>query len=312
VRLRRLIEGAPVRRQRQPDPAHRRAEHKYGLSIRSTQPENLRGFGYDGTNYESTINYTWDGGDRLTQVVDSIAGTITRAYDGLDRLSSETAPQGAVGYGYDNAGRRISMTVAGQTGVTYSYDDANRLTGITQGLAGVSFAYDNANRRTNLTLPNGVTVAYTYDSDSHVTGLAYTMAGAQIGNLTYAYDADGRATSKSGSLETVVLPQAVSGNIFNADNEMTQFGLQTLAYDANGNLTSDGTNAYSWDARNHLSAISGTVSASFTYDALGRRAGKTIGGATRQFVYDRLNSRPGVGWSQPTQHHGEPAHRTGN
>jgi YD repeat-containing protein len=44
---------------------------------------------------------------------------------------------------------------------------------------------------------------------------------------------------------------------------MTGFNGQALGYDANGNLTSDGTNAYTWDARNHLSAISGANSASF-------------------------------------------------
>ena len=46
---------------------------------------------------------------------------------------------------------------------------------------------------------------------------------------------------------------------------MTAFGGQTLTYDANGNLTNDGTNTYTWDARNHLSAISGGVTASFQY-----------------------------------------------
>lgn len=35
-----------------------------------------------------------------------------------------------------------------------------------------------------------------------------------------------------------------------ADNEMTAFGGQTLAYDAAGNLTSDASNTYTWDARN--------------------------------------------------------------
>src|SRR5689334_9484326 len=67
------------------------------------------GFGQSGATYESTINYTWDGGNRLTQVADSMAGTITRTPDGLDRLSSETTPQGSVGYTYDNAGRRLTM-----------------------------------------------------------------------------------------------------------------------------------------------------------------------------------------------------------
>ena len=39
---------------------------------------------------------TYDAGNRVTQIVDSINGTITRGYDGLDRLTSETTPQGSV------------------------------------------------------------------------------------------------------------------------------------------------------------------------------------------------------------------------
>ena len=96
-------------------------------------------------------------------------------------------------------------------------------------------------------------------------------------------------TSKSGTLAATSLPNSVSGNTFNADNGMTSFGGATLTYDANGNLTSDGTNNYTWDAKNHLTAISGAVAASFTYDAFGRRASKTIAGTATQFLYDGLN-----------------------
>jgi RHS repeat-associated protein len=59
-----------------------------------------------------------------------------------------------------------------------------------------------------------------------------------------------------------------------------------LTYDANGNLTNDGTNTYTWDARNRLTAISGGLSASFVYDGLGRRISKTVNGVTTQFLYD--------------------------
>jgi len=59
-------------------------------------------------------------------VVDSTAGTITRAYDGLNRLTSETTPQGSVSYTYDAAGRRTTMTVAGQSSVVYSYDKGKK------------------------------------------------------------------------------------------------------------------------------------------------------------------------------------------
>lgn len=72
---------------------------------------------------------------------------------------------------------------------------------------------------------------------------------------------------------------------------MTAFGSRTLSTDANGNLTGDGTNTYTWDARNHLGQITqgSTTVASFIYDGLGRRMKKTIGSTVTQFVYDGSN-----------------------
>jgi RHS repeat-associated protein len=64
-----------------------------------------------------------------------------------------------------------------------------------------------------------------------------------------------------------------------------------LSYDTNGNLTGDGTNTYTWDARNHLTQITQrrTTVGSSIYDAFGRRVKKTISGTTTQFLYDGLN-----------------------
>ena len=56
-----------------------------------------------------------------------------------------------------------------------------------------------------------------------------------------------------------------------------------------------GTTAYTWDARNRLVTIEGfddacqPLSASFKYDALGRRIEKTINGRTIQYLYDGLD-----------------------
>jgi RHS repeat-associated protein len=250
------------------------------------------GFGYSGGSYQSTIGYTWDGGNRLTQVVDSLAGTIARTYDGLDNLTDEQTPQGEITYSYDTASRRSTMQAIGQSQLAYAWDNANRLTAITQGSASVGFAYDSADRRTTLTLPNGVTVSYAYDDASNIAQLSYGTGGAgstDVGTLTYNYDAAGQVTAKGGTLATTGLPTAVSGNTFNADNAMTGFNGTALGYDANGNLISDGTNTYTWDARNHLSAISGGSAASFVYDGFGRRAQKAISGISTQFLYDGWN-----------------------
>jgi RHS repeat-associated protein len=102
-------------------------------------------------------------------------------------------------------------------------------------------------------------------------------------------DADDHLIEKTGSFAQTNLPQPVSGNNFNADNEMTAFNGTAMSYDANGNLTADASNTYAWDARNHLSAISGANTASFVYDPFGRRMNKTIGGTATSFLYDGLN-----------------------
>ncbi len=247
------------------------------------------GFGWNGSSYESTITNTYDAGDRLTQVVDSISGTTTRTYDGLDRMLSETTPQGMVSYTYDADERRTSVTVGGQPAVSYSYDNADRLIQITQGASTVSFGYDAVDRRTSLTLPDGVVMTYSYDNTSQLTGVTYSLGQTTLGSLTYAYDSAGRRTQVGGSYARTGLPQPLGLASYNANNQLTQWGASTLSFDANGNLTNDGISTYTWDARNQLVGMSGGTSASFGYDAFGRRVQRTISGATRTFLYDGTN-----------------------
>ncbi len=94
-------------------------------------------------------------------------------------------------------------------------------------------------------------------------------------------------------------PQAASTATYNVNNQLTQWKGASLTYDANGNLTGDapfasrmmfrdGTNTYTWNARNQLVSITGGVSASFQYDPFGRRVNKTIVGMT-QYLYDGVN-----------------------
>lgn len=242
------------------------------------------------TSYESTVDYMFDGGNRLAQILDSQSGTITRNYNDLTRTYSETTPQGSVSHTYDAAGRLASMTATGQAAVGYSYDDADRLTGITQGASSISFGYDDADRRTSLALPNGILVEYGYNDASQLTTIAYKQSGVVLGDLAYEYDQSGRRRQMGGSFARTVSPQVLSSTNYNAANQQTTFGSQTLTYDLNGNLTGDGANAYTWDARNRLTSIAGpNMSASFQYDSLGRRTAKTINGTTTSYLYDGAN-----------------------
>jgi RHS repeat-associated protein len=234
--------------------------------------------------YASTISYTYDSVDRLTQAVDSLNGTITRSYDDLDHLASETTPLGSLSYSYDAAGRRTGMTVLGQAAVTYSYDNANRLFQISQGAAVVNLSYDDANRRASLTLPNGVSVAYSYDRDSRVIGTTYSFGANTLGDLSYAYNPLGHVVQRGGSLGRTGLPQPVISAAYDAANELANWNGVPVSYDNNGNMLSDGTNTFAWDTRNHLSTLNGNA---LQYDIFGRRTQNASGTG---FLYDGLNA----------------------
>jgi RHS repeat-associated protein len=195
-----------------------------------------------------------------------------------------------VTYTYDAAGRRATMSVPGQTQISYGYDNADRLTTITQGSAIISFAYDDAGRRISHTLPNGVVTEYGYDAASRLTSLSYKLGGDTLGTLSYGYNNGSEKVSVGGTWARTLQPAAVSGATYNAANHQLVFDAQTLTYDLNGNLTSDGTNTYTWDARNQLGAISGPTAATYAYDGLGRRRQKAINGSTIDFLYDGINA----------------------
>lgn len=250
---------------------------------------------HDGTS----TNYTYDAGNRVTQVQEKDAGnnvtaTITRTYDGLDRLTQEVTAQGQVDYVYDNASRRTSMIVAGQTAVTYGYDNANRLTTITQGTNVVTLEYDDADRRTSVGYPNSNSVTYAYNTASELTSLTFKQGATVIGDLTYTYDLAGNRIKTGGTFARTAIPPALTTASYNANNQQSTFGTNTLTYDLNGNLatvTDAGiTTTYTWNSRNQLTGIANTgFSENFSYDSLGRRTGKTVQGTTTNFVYDGLN-----------------------
>jgi len=186
------------------------------------------------------------------------------------------------------------MTVVGQTQVVYTYDNANRLTQVQQGTSTVTMAYDDADRRTSLMLPNTNSVTYAYNAASELTSLTYKQGATVIGDLTYTYDLAGNRIQTGGAFARTTIPPALTTVSYNANNQQTTFGTNTLTYDLNGNLatvTDAGvTTTYTWNARNQLTGIASTgFAASFTYDSFGRRTGKTVQGTTTNFVYDGLN-----------------------
>lgn len=103
---------------------------------------------------------------------------------------------------------------------------------------------------------------------------------------------------------TMPIPNGASNINYNSANQMLTFQpsggiIENMSYDENGNLismtNSCGTTTYTWDVRNRLVGINGfapdcsSLTASFKYDALGRRIEKTINGVTTKYLYDGVD-----------------------
>ncbi len=232
------------------------------------------------------VTSTYDDEDRLISLNDTApgAGQHNFNYDNLDRLTQETNPRGTVNYSYDILGRRTSLKVNNQRALTYSYNDNDRLTAITEGSETFGFSYDPLDRRAGMTLPNGISTAYNYDAAGRLTGMKYSKGSTVLRDLVYGYDDINRRTSYSGN--TAPEPQETATNTATVDaaNRYTSLNGKSISHDDNGNQT---INNAVWDARDRLVSLKGSgYTASFTYDAMGRRTSKTVNGQTKTYLYD--------------------------
>lgn len=237
-----------------------------------------------------TVTSVYDAGNRLRQLVDTATGTLSWDYDDFDQMTLAVTAQGSIAYGYDNAGRRSEMTAASQAKVEYRYDDGDKLRRITQGSEVVSFDYDDIGRVKEMTLPNNVKSGYSYNDNNQVNGIAWLKPdGSLLGDLGYAYNESGRLVAQTGSFASQALPPLLAAaSTFDDNNRQTQRNGQPLSFDDDGNLIGDGARTYVWNSRRQLAQIQqgATVVASYEYDALGRRIGRTEGGQTTQYLYD--------------------------
>ncbi|HUN33682.1 MAG TPA: LamG-like jellyroll fold domain-containing protein [Trebonia sp.] len=239
-----------------------------------------------GTAGTTGITYNGDG---LATAVNDAAGTTSYTYDNDDRLST------------------LSDPLSGTT-QTYSYNPMSQVSKVQYGTAGSgdvqSFGYNGLHEMTSDSLDTAsgsvlASVGYGYDADGDLTSMNTTgLAGAS--SNAYTYDDAGRLTSWANGSTTTNYGYDANGN-------MTQDGSKTYSYDARDELTSDGTNTYSYTANGTLQSeqtSTGTVNSefdafgdqvqsgtqSYSYDGLGRDVSDTGNGQSWTFSYDGLSS----------------------
>ena len=141
---------------------------------------------------------------------------------------------------------------------------------------------------------------YGYDAVNWPTSVSWTPAPAaavpSASSVTFLHKYNaanqriGQTVSDNGWINYPAATASTVSYTANALNQYTAVGSASPAYDGNGNLTSDGTFTYGYDAENRLISASGAGNtASYAFDAQGRRKSKTVNGATTVFVTDADN-----------------------
>ncbi|MFD9733276.1 RHS repeat-associated core domain-containing protein [Umezawaea sp. NPDC059074] len=257
-------------------------------------------FGATGTAEESRTTYGYDLADRLKTVTDSAAGVTTFTLNDRDQLTKSVTPQGTLDYTYD-AARRTTMTAPGQAQVVYGYNDASQPTTLTRGSEVVTIGYDTAGRRKTVTLPNAVVQTYGYDDASRLTSIGYTRNTTTLGTLTHDYTPAGQLGHLGGTYARADIPNAYGPATYDDANQVIKVGTTVYAYDNDGNQTTDGTTASTWNARGQLATTTRPGQTStYAYDGLGRRIAKTAGGTTTGYLHDGNNVIQELAGTTPT------------
>ena len=237
-------------------------------------------YGYDLRNLQTYARFDNAGGEG-----------VTTSYDGLGRpATSTTALAGTsrtLGFSYDNAGNRLRITHPDDQFFDASYDAVSRLTSVrqTDGQTIETPTYDAQGYQTGRF---GGLASYGHDAIGRVSSLGIDLAGTGQDLTTgLAYNPATQITTLTRSNDTYAYTgQANVSQAYgvNGLNQYTSVGSAQLAYDANGNLTSDGTTSYVYDAENRL--VQASNGAELRYDPLGRLFQTSGGGKVRQFLYD--------------------------
>lgn len=257
----------------------------------------------------NATTYTYDGFDRLFQTTYPIGSTgshttETSTYDSNDNvLSRTTRAGGTISFSYDTLNRVCTKTIAASPTACTATSSASPT---------VWFRYDLTGRKTSI-----------IDNSAAIAAAALPVPGAPVSYATtYSYDRLNRPVSVNWSPVPTFTPPAASSVTFthtyngtnqrisqavtdnswwyyppaiasavsytsNPANQYTAVGAITPTYNANGNLTSDGTYTFGYDTENRLISASGAGNtASYAFDSQGRRKLKTVNG-TYHYYYHR-------------------------
>ena len=219
--------------------------------------------------------YTYDAIGRVKTATNN-AGTVTLAYDELNRLVAETFDGRTTRYNYNITGRTQSTIYPDSTTITKTFNTRNNVLSIAKNSTMlVSYQYNNANQVIAKSFANGVNTSMQYDVANRLSN--FSTGGGAIQNSSFTYDKEQNKTSIN-RLNTATKSEQYSfDNGYRLTNYKkgiignTPISQNSYTYDALGNRTAanlNGTNTtYTANNLNQLTnSNNGAQNINFTYD----------------------------------------------
>jgi RHS repeat-associated protein len=166
----------------------------------------------------------------------------------------------------------------------YSYDPAGNRTAEQIDDAVTSASYNNMNQLVSQQAGGALVFKGTVSEPASVT------VGGKPATVTADNRFEGQAVVPGGTGQVAVSATDPSGNVRTSTYQVSQGTTsKSFTYDLNGNMTSDGTRTFEWDAENRLVALKeGEVTvASYGYNYRRLRTSKTVNGSSIRYVLDR-------------------------
>ncbi|HOY31029.1 MAG TPA: RHS repeat-associated core domain-containing protein [Bacteroidales bacterium] len=270
-------------------------------------------------NNNANISWSWDNAGRMLS--ENINGkTSTYTYNIPVGKRNITYPGGrAIEENFDLRQRLSLIKENSANMVSYAYDAGNRIVSRTYNNGAVAvYSYNNNDQMTALTHnssgtlpPNIAGFNYTIDNEGNI--LTAQKSHHPANSEQYIYNPDNwLITYKEGTLAGGNIPSPLTQTQYNYDgvlnrtttvkdginttytvnslNEYTAINSGTIinpTYDADGNTLADGTHTFTYDFENRLLTVDGGATATYTYDALGRRIRKVTPGGTVNYYFDK-------------------------
>ncbi|WP_456022672.1 RHS repeat-associated core domain-containing protein [Pseudomonas protegens] len=271
------------------------------------------------------VSYQYDRLGRLIGVDDGQNHPLAFEYDRQDRLITEHQGWGTLRYRYDACGQLKRLRLPDNSVLDYHHAKGGALTGIDlngtelsrhvyqsgreqrrqQGLLLSEYTYDDQGRLLAHAVGHQRDTLYRRDYAYSANGNLAHIADSRHGQRTYAYDALDRLIRVRHSRDE--LPESFAhdpaGNLLMQDrpgpsqikgNRLLMQGDRHYEYDAFGNLIRERrgraqtlVTEYRYDSQHRLIGLTRPdgQTASYQYDAFGRRISKTVNGQTTEFFW---------------------------